>query len=642
MGIRGVTVAFLVLLCGRAHGEGWTTCPLRAHASGDKAEFELHVDGGVARNTAAKQKHVLHAFTGQDRRLWGHTIYIVTPDIACAARIGADTFIDLEQIPHQDAWHLAMFIAQDDAPTLGWITPPDLVDPDALEDRTRTDYEQLMRARIKHLVLEQLGRYEEEKRKRTKDRDAPPAPQDFLKLPASDEDFEAAHADLRPWITERSAQWKVGAAPDAVRREDAIGRREDAIGREVYAIEKLQRELTSLVTELVAHPANAKAALDAFWPGESLAHTEKSSETCVDDAVRNVPITDLAVWPVGLFDLPATGSERTLELRTGGAPSTLKLEERAGIVTVWATYVSRDQRALTFEWVRGAKTGPSLAEVIGTFVGALGPIAVGKAGGPSTSLVGLLSDDPQCPWSLRIEAGTALAYEPLAPLHSITGSVDENADLDHGRSYTVSACTSGACRTTDAAAKTSTVIATGTVTTSPNWGFTLFGGLEYSFRPSGRHRPFFTSYQFEPSTANNAGMQLYRLDEVRQPLQGIAAALHLALVSPSRRFGIGGGPDITLADGSGKFSQWTANVFFGPKCLVQSGLYLTVGGGFRLFNAPIVGKFGDIVEASAPPTLVQQAHAEAVITVGLALDLYVVGSAAATLFGAKVPSQAKD
>jgi len=103
-------------------------------------------------------------------------------------------------------------------------------------------------------------------------------------------------------------------------------------------------------------------------------------------------------------------------------------------------------------------------------------------------------------------------------------------------------------------------------------------------------------YQWVPATASS-GTQLFELRQVRAPLQSFSSSLFLTLRFPdpseSVRFAIGAGPTILFGDGSGKLSQWTANLFLSPgSTFSENKLYLTAGIGFRLYNRPVGGERG--------------------------------------------------
>ena len=58
-------------------------------------------------------------------------------------------------------------------------------------------------------------------------------------------------------------------------------------------------------------------------------------------------------------------------------------------------------------------------------------------------------------------------------------------------------------------------------------------------------------------------------------------------------------------------------------------------------NEPLVAHLGDRVQATTAPMLVQHVTATGVFTVGVALDLAILGEAASSVFGVKLPSTAQ-
>jgi len=138
------------------------------------------------------------------------------------------------------------------------------------------------------------------------------------------------------------------------------------------------------------------------------------------------------------------------------------------------------------------------------------------------------------------------------------------------------------------------------------------------------------------------GTQLFELRQVRAPLQSFSSSLFLTLRFPdpseSVRFAIE--PVLPFFSATvGKLSQWTAT------CSCRQGRHfpktssISRQGSAPLYNRPVGANEGDVVQSSsAPTTLVQQLHAEWVATLGLAIDLSVLGDAASAVFGAKAPA----
>ena len=336
-------------------------------------------------------------------------------------------------------------------------------------------------------------------------------------------------------------------------------------------------------------------------------------------------------WMFGAFDLPTTDISSTIALPMNGVTQLARHLSNLETLTAWATYVPADVEDVQFLWAKGPRASASIAAVIGAFVSALTPAVKILA----------ISDEDKL---LKLTAANGcdnLTFDypltPLAHFRSVarTSRETDTGSLEKDTSYTVYAC-NGACLV---AGDKATSLAQETFTTPSGWGLTLLGAITYDFRLSGTDAPFFTQYQWSPTTASS-GTQLFELRQVRAPLQSFSSSLFLALRFPDPRFAIGAGPTILLGDGSGKLSQWTVNLFLSPwRIFSENKLYLTAGVGFRLYNRPVGVNEGDIVQSSSAPTaLVQQLHAEWVATFGLAIDLSVLGDAASAVFGTKAPA----
>jgi hypothetical protein len=359
-------------------------------------------------------------------------------------------------------------------------------------------------------------------------------------------------------------------------------------------------------------------------------------EACQVEMLEHASDPD-ELWMFGAFDLPTTDVASTIPLPMNGVTQLARQMSALEPLTAWATYVPRDVEEVQFLWAKGPRTTASIAAVLGAFVSALAPVS---------APVKALSVDAEMLLNLTAATGCEdLTFDyPLTQLAHFRSVVSTSREADTGKierdtSYTVYAC-NGPCVV---AGDKATSLAQGTFTTPSGWGLTLLGAITYDFRLSGTDAPFFTQYQWVPATASS-GTQLFELRQVRAPLQSFSSSLFLTLRFPdpseSVRFAIGAGPTILFGDGSGKLSQWTANLFLSPgSTFSENKLYLTAGIGFRLYNRPVGANEGDVVQSSsAPTTLVQQLHAEWVATLGLAIDLSVLGDAASAVFGAKAPA----
>jgi hypothetical protein len=610
----------------------WDACTLKQHKPTDQPEFSILVDGSIVRRAGIAHTFSLLPTPGSTSWIDGQDVYLEIESIesgipekikyvsACRMRWHADAFVDLDRIAGGDIWRVTVLLSPQDGASMG-------LDPGAARNaaaseasaRLRGTVERLMRARVRSMVGQALATAKT------------PKPAAAI-IPDADQAFQERIAELQSHADQQNS----------AQNADMVGQLSHAEQtRELEALEAIEGDVLALGVEL--RTANTlesvRPALDKLSRGEDRGALEYA--VCLDTYLSNVLASGAQLWTLGTFDLPTTSAEWTLTLATGSHQTgALTLDDREGAVTVWVTQLPEDVEDVRFEWVAGARTSLSLGQLVASFVGSFAAVTMpGTAkGGPQPAGFNGLVSGPHWFENTCGDAATTITYAahaftPIAKLHTAatTTATLAPSKLEGDRTYAVYAC-NGPC-TTDQSK--STALAQGTLTTLPNWGFTLFGALTYDLREKGRHAPYFTLYQWKPSTPNASGSQLYRLDEVRQPLESVASSLLLAVVSPGRTFAIGFGPDILLGDGSGKLSQWTVNLFLTPPCWTKDGLYFTAGTGFRLYNSPSVGRYGDVVQASSMPTLVLEPHAEWVFSVGIALNLAVVGDAASSIFGAK-------
>jgi len=384
--------------------------------------------------------------------------------------------------------------------------------------------------------------------------------------------------------------------------------------------------LRSAADALAATPTNSSAfhaawkeVIDQRGAEAGLAHCNDAWQYNVMKQPGSPEVDGLGGWLFGVFELPLTSRDDTVELGATGFTLPSRPIARPGPVTVWARNLASDDE-VRFEWVIGAGTQPDLAAVIGAALNVI------KTGVPLKSLGlfelaqrGLIErlaeippDQPLLMLSRRLRALTSSAgckrtdVHAAYPLAALSGlrAVVSTRELERDHNYTVYACR-GPCSTTS----TSTVLAKGQLTTPSDGGFTLIGSLSYNFRLRGGAG--FTQYQWQPTTASGNTQQVFELEQVTQPLQSYALAVALAYRFPDctaehwllqagcdAHAALGFGPSIVYGDGSGHLTQWTANLFVAPGGMKKKKLFFTAGYGFRFFNQPLVAMEHDRVQAS--------------------------------------------
>lgn len=459
--------------------------------------------------------------------------------------------------------------------------------------------------------------------------------------------------------------------PTAKEFAEAVRRIEYPVGEDAWlqlerdlALDALRAEADALHADPTAPPDK----FDAAWSkatalpraGSSPAHCNDAWQYNVMRRPNSSEVDPLGGWLFGVFELPLTSRDDTVELGATGFALPSRAIRTPGQVTAWAPSVATDDE-VRFEWVIGASTQPDLAAVIGA------TLTVVKSG---ISLKTLGLSDLILSKSLEqvSEVLPAPALPPLSrglrdltsrascrakdvhaayPLTALSGfrSVVSTSELERDHNYTVYAC-KGMCSTTGPA------LAKGQLTTPSSGGLTLIGSLSYNFRRHGG--PGFSQYQWQPTTASGNTQQIFELEQVTQPLQSYALAVALAYRLPDcmaehwllqagcdLHAALGFGPSIVYGDGSGHLTQWTANLFFAPGSMIKKKLYVTAGYGFRFFNQPLVAMEHDHVQSSMIPALTQRTGVQQVVMVGLAFDLTVIGDAASSVFGAKIAAPAE-
>lgn len=254
----------------------------------------------------------------------------------------------------------------------------------------------------------------------------------------------------------------------------------------------------------------------------------------------------------------------------------------------------------------------------------------------AAELTAVLPDSPKEAWRKLVaftskkqcaanEDGYRDPLVPIADTHTLFTSTDalEHKALDGDHDYSLTVC-NGAC--TDA-----TALAKRELAHSPSWGIGIIGTVGYGavVREHGSSASLLSDYQWM-SVEPVAGGQLYRLEQVKQPLEGLTTALYLTIHNANRRIAIGAGPAILLGSSSAKLSEWTVGAFLG----ISAHTYAMLGAGVRLYTLPAGAREGDITVATSAPTITGSMHAEMLLTIGVGFDLSVITDAAASLFNA--------
>jgi hypothetical protein len=606
-----------------AEPKAWGEACATLHRDPDEvAEFQIRLDGGTIRAAKPTQAMTLELFPELKPAARHHLAYLSIerekssgdlPITDCTLDLSRGDFVVLEK-PGQrvdwNVWRITVFVSPISAEDMG-------VMPSALKQKLDENPEKVMRARFAQYVLRH---------------------RDNLKIVNGNDNFV-------PLTIEEDSRFVEALKGNLVLQPA----QQDLYGAEIAILRKLQPEIKQLASKL---RATANSQLDGV-----LKELWSTDGGCAEE--HKYP----PVLIFGTFELPTLPAEQTLALRVGRPAPSLALDRSRGSVIAWVTSVPSKINSVNVEWERGQKTGASLPDVLGVFASAVMPGGLSTKGkenktqgnnaqnvdlldalsaetgaGPEISLKELLLQSSECKLDHATILSIAHEHDILASYHSIVSplAIDQ---LDRGYVYTVSVC-NRTCGNdpADSTGKTSTQLVQGIVTTSPTWGFTLFGGLGYTFNLTGDRARSFSSPQWvQKASSASADKKSFKLESVRQPLQNLTASLYLSWRGPIGRHGMLGfglGPDIVFGDGSGKLSQWTVAAFFAPcRTLAENGLYFTGGFGFRLGSTPLGAKLGDTVTAASAPSLNTASRTDWVMTLGIGLDLSIVTS---SLFGDKL------
>lgn len=373
---------------------------------------------------------------------------------------------------------------------------------------------------------------------------------------------------------------------------------------------------------------------------------------CTDAARANLHEAPrlAALWPFGTFELPTTTKEHTIELPgIGPVPPPQPVSEDS-LVTAWATYLPPDTNA-SFMWAAGESTAPDAFKALGGFLAVLAsraPVGTKAMRQPPPDIdqkvLGLTSAE-SC---ADIQVGPVPSpWEPLAKYETRarTSATLDGQNLLRDRVYTVYAC-SGECILTG---NEKNIVAKAQARTPAGLALTLLGAMAYDFRLSHPTKQF-GDFRWVPTSLSGNTQQVFQLAEVSQPLQSISTTLLLTLLLPecgAGRFGIGGGPSILFGSGSGALKQWTLNLVWAPLRSIDANLtdkiFLTAGVGFRLVDKLLTQNVGDRLvldrtnqQTPSLPTIATSWDTVSVFSVGLAVDLSVLGDAATAVFGTKM------
>ncbi len=393
----------------------------------------------------------------------------------------------------------------------------------------------------------------------------------------------------------------------------------------------------------------------------------------------------------GTFELPATRPSSTTTL-TFSAPPTppVSLHVSSGL-TAWATQVPANKK-VTFTWQIVADTSTSLPAVLVEAAEASGLIKPAISLPPTQSPANdqSVTFDPG-PTSLAIKSAIhksqpvdrtcPVASAPLAGYRSVvqTSAVLRGSPV-RNRVYTVTAILGDgkppppananwtvSTPTTDERSAGAIyhvagprLVATDS-TQNPNkvqtqfvsrpgwdWGLLTAITFDSDLAQVGSKNGYgsFPTYQWRPTSSVNATEQLYELDNAYQPLQRMSVSVAIAALFPevrSGRWGFAAGPSLLFGTGtSGALQQWMFAALWSPPIpKLTNSLYIVVApAGFRFVNE-LVGDYATETvavprtngNAPAPTGPTTHSVAEYTMSIGVGLDLAVIGRSVAALTG---------
>ena len=340
------------------------------------------------------------------------------------------------------------------------------------------------------------------------------------------------------------------------------------------------------------------------------------------------------LWPLGAFELPSTSPSHTVVLSSAQAePVPVDAD---GPVTAWAKDVPAGSD-LKFSWMAGKSTAPDAFKAIGSFLGVLGSNGLKAASAPDTSILGQLTSDGECA-KLPPATSWGSLLLPLARYesHARTSATAQRSNLLRDRVYKVYACSEDCVTTGDK----QNIVRQAAIETPAGFSVTLLGSLSYNFALA--DDATFGDYRWVQTSAAGDTQRVYEVGHHEKPLDNISSSLLLTFLLPEykrTRFGFGVGPTILYGSGSGALKQWTVNVVASSK-QISKHLYFAIGLGGRMTDKLLNPELGerfviDGTDTTKLPGLNTAWKVVPVLSLGLALDLAVLGDAAKTVFGTK-------